>query len=490
MVAISLVPCIIAGGSGTRLWPVSRYTMPKPFIRLHDDETLLQKTLRRAAAVTASDTLLTVVNRELLFRFLDDYRALQLQKSCELVLEPFGRNTAAAVLLCALRIRELRGGQAQLLILPADHLIQDEQAFAKAVNQAQTLAREGYLVTFGLHPEYPETGFGYIRTGEKLNSAGYQVAEFLEKPNLKLAQELIASGSCLWNSGMFCMSVDTLLSEAEQHLPDLLQKLEACWLQGRRGSGPGYQQVELDAESFAVVDDVSIDVALMERSDKVAVVPCRLGWSDIGSWQAVSSLAPADEQGNRIQGEVMLHDVHNCYIDSPSRLTAVVGVEGLMVVDTPDALLITHEDRSQEVKIIAERLKAKGHPAFLGHLTTVRPWGTYTVLKDSDGYKIKRIVVNPGASLSLQAHHHRSEHWIVVSGTAEVVNGEQRFLLRTNESTFIRIGEKHRLSNPGLIDLVLIEVQCGEYLGEDDIVRYEDAYGRGPCGGSAGCAPL
>ncbi len=478
----NLVPCIIAGGSGTRLWPVSRYTMPKPFIRLHDDETLLQKTLRRAAAVTDSGKLLTVVNRELLFRFLDDYRALQLQEDCELVLEPFGRNTAAAVLLCALRVRELCGGQAQLLVLPADHLIQDEPAFAEAVRRAQELAGQGYLVTFGLQPEYPETGFGYIRTGDALGEAGYQVAEFLEKPELELAQEFVASGSHLWNSGMFCMSVDTLLTEAERYVPSLLQSVEACWQQGQHASGQDYEQVELDAETFAMVEDVSIDIALMERSDRVAVVPCRLGWSDIGSWQAVSSLAPADEQGNRIQGEVILHDTRNCYIDSPSRLTAAVGVEGLMVVDTPDALLIAHEDRSQEVKVIAERLKEKGHPAFLGHLTTVRPWGTYTVLRDDDGYKIKRIVVKPGASLSLQAHHHRSEHWIVVSGTAEVVNGEHSFLLRTNESTFIRIGEKHRLSNPGLIELVLIEVQCGEYLGEDDIVRYEDVYGRDTSG--------
>lgn len=485
MLSSTVVPCIIAGGSGTRLWPVSRHAMPKPFIRLQDGQTLLQKTLLRAAGVTHSEALLTVVNRELLFRFLDDYRALEQQGQCELILEPFGRNTAAAVLLCALRVREMQGGPALLLVLPADHLIQDEQAFAEAVGRASELAQQGYLVTFGLQPEYAETGFGYIRTAEALGNAGHRVAEFTEKPDLATAQKFVAGGKHLWNSGMFCMSADTLLAEAAEHAPDLLRQVEASWAQVQRSSGTDHGQIELDADSFAAVGDVSIDVALMERSSRVAVVPCRLGWSDIGSWQAVSQLLPAGENGNRTQGEVMLHDVRNCYIDSPSRLTAAVGVEGLVVIDTPDALLIAREDRSQEVKVIAERLKAAEHPAFLGHLTSVRPWGTYTVLNDSDGYKIKRIVVRPGASLSLQAHHHRSEHWIVVSGTAEVVNGEHTFLLRTNESTFIRVGEKHRLSNPGLIELVLIEVQCGEYLGEDDIVRYEDVYGRNTPGTSS-----
>lgn len=480
-----LVPCIIAGGSGTRLWPVSRETMPKPFIRLPDGDTLLQKTIQRILPLANNGTLLTVLNRELVFRFLDDYRDLQVDLGLEMILEPFGRNTAAAALLSALRVRELHGEQALLLILPADHLIREEAAFLEAVEQAKQLAVQGHMVTFGLQPDYPETGYGYIKKGQDLSGTGFKVAEFLEKPALEDAERFVSSGDYFWNSGMFCMRADVLLEEAQRYAPDLLQEVEACWAGLERLTGLEHNQVELRGDQFAQVTDISIDVALMERSDKVAVVPCQLGWSDIGSWKAMCELTPATEDGNRIFGEVLLHDVQNCYIDSPSRLTAAVGVEDLIIVDTPDALLVAHEGRTQDVKVIANRLKDSNHAAYYGHVTTIRPWGVYTVLNESARYKIKRIVVKPQATLSLQSHHHRSEHWIVVSGAAQVVNGDESYLLSTNESTFIRAGEKHRLSNPGVIDLVLIEVQSGDYLGEDDIVRYDDIYGRTDSGDEA-----
>ena len=474
-----LIPCIIAGGSGSRLWPVSRETMPKPFMRLEDGQSLLQKTFLRVAGLSKQESVLTVINRELLFRLHDDYHAVNTDDlALELILEPFGRNTTAAVVLAALQVQSCWGDAAQILVLPADHLIEDQEAFEQAVQHASALAEQGYLVTFGLKPEYPETGYGYIEQGAAIGQDGYKVKRFVEKPDLATAEKYIADGGYLWNSGMFCMQVATLLSEIERHIPELLKLVQQSWLHARTLKDKKVTQLEVRATDFKNVPDLSIDVALMEKSDKVAVVPCKLGWSDIGSWQSVAELTSPDKEGNRIIGETILHDVSGCYIDTPSRLVAAIGVQDLVIIDTPDALLITDKSRSQDVKIISEQLKKKKHPAYIGHRTTVRPWGMYTELTTAGRYKIKSIVVKPKASLSLQAHYHRSEHWVVVSGTAEIVKNTETFLLNTNESTYISIGEKHRLSNPGLVDLVIIEVQCGEYLGEDDIIRYEDVYGR------------
>ena len=474
-----LIPCIIAGGSGSRLWPVSRETMPKPFMRLEDGQSFLQKTFLRVAALSSQSTVLTVVNRELLFRLHDDYSAVNTNNlALELILEPFGRNTAAAIVLSALQVQSHWGDSAQILVLPADHLIEKEQAFIKAVSQAREIAKQGFLVTFGLQPTFPETGYGYIEKGEELGDNGYKVQRFVEKPNLATAEAYLSSGRYLWNSGMFCMQASTLLLEVEQHNPELLELVRTSWLQARTLKDKKTTQLEINAEQFKRVPDLSIDVALMEKSNKVAVIPCELGWSDIGSWQSVSELTSPDLNENRIIGETILHDVKGCFIDSPSRLVAAIGIENLIIVDTPDALLITNKSRSQDVKTISEQLKKQQHPAYLGHRTTVRPWGMYTVLAAAGRYKIKSIVVKPKATLSLQAHHHRSEHWVVVSGVAEITKDSKKFLLHTNESTYISIGEKHRLSNPGIVDLVIIEVQCGEYLGEDDIIRYEDVYGR------------
>lgn len=476
----NLIPCIIAGGSGTRLWPVSREAMPKPFMRLPDGESLLQKTFKRAAGLPSVDRLLTVTNREVYFRTVDDYRQLNKGRiKLDFLLEPFGRNTAAAVAAAALHVSQLYGEDTQLLILPADHLIEDIQAFSYAVAQASELAEQGWLVTFGILPTKAETGFGYIEKGKALNDQSYQVARFVEKPDAATAQAYVDSGSHLWNAGMFCMRADAVLREFESYAPQVLNAVRACLAQSQSKEGSHELQIELDSESFEAVQDISIDYALMERSDKVAVVPCDLGWSDIGSWQALRELTKPDALGNQCNGQTVLHDVTNCYIDS-KRLVGAVGLDNLIIIDTPDALLVADGTRTQDVKLIAQELKRQGHDAYRLHRTVTRPWGTYTVLEEGKRFKIKRIVVRPQASLSLQMHHHRSEHWIVVSGMAQVTNGEREFKLDTNESTFIKPGHTHRLVNPGVIDLVMIEVQSGEYLGEDDIVRFTDIYGRVP----------
>jgi mannose-1-phosphate guanylyltransferase len=477
----TLIPCIIAGGAGTRLWPVSREAMPKPFMRLPDGESLLQKTFMRAIGLPDVERLLTVTNRELYFRTVDDYR--QLNKSrvkLDFILEPFGRNTAPAVAAAALHVARLYGEDAQLLILPADHLIADVTAFSQAVKAARELADEGWLVTFGILPSKAETGFGYIEKGQSLNPLSYQVARFVEKPDAVTAQAYLDGGLHLWNAGMFCMRADTLLREFAEHAPDVLAAVKACLEHSQSKEGNHELQIELGNDSFAKAPDISIDYALMERSRKVAVVPCQLGWSDIGSWQAVRELTPTDANGNQTNGETVLHDVTNCYIDSPKRLVGGIGLDDLIIIDTPDALLIADGKRSQDVKVIAQELKRQGHDAYRLHRTVTRPCCTYTVLEEGKRFKIKRIVVRPQASLSLQMHHHRSEHWIVVSGMAQVTNNDREFMLDTNESTFIKPGHTHRLVNPGVIDLVMIEVQSGEYLGEDDIVRFTDIYGRVP----------
>lgn len=480
----TLIPCIIAGGAGTRLWPVSREARPKPFMQLPDGESLLQKTFLRASRLPDVAQVLTVTNRDLLFSTQDEYRPVNpRQLALDYLLEPCGRNTAPAIAAAALHAQSHYGNSCQLLVLPADHLIQDEAAFARAVANARRLSAAGYLVTFGIQPTRAETGYGYIETGSALHDDGLQVSRFVEKPDAATAEQYLQGGRHLWNAGMFCLQVDLLLAELERCAPDVLAAVREAVEAAPALRGSGLCQRELPRDLFERAPDISIDYALMERSAKVAVVPCDIGWNDIGSWQTMRELLPSDQQGNQLNGEIILHDVSGCYIDSPDRLVGAVGVKDLIVIDTPDALLIADATRSQDVKHIVQELKKRGHDAYRLHRTVSRPWGTYTVLEEGPRFKIKRIEVRPGASLSLQMHHHRSEHWIVVSGMAKVTNGDQEFLLDTNQSTFIPAGHSHRLSNPGVIDLVMIEVQSGEYLGEDDIVRFEDIYGRTPAAG-------
>ncbi|OHX11289.1 mannose-1-phosphate guanylyltransferase/mannose-6-phosphate isomerase [Chromobacterium sphagni] len=484
MQTTELIPCIISGGAGTRLWPVSRQELPKPFIRMADKQSLLQKTFLRAARLPGVRRMMVITSQQVMFHTLAEYgevneRGLDL----EMLLEPVGRNTAPAIAAAVLDVLSRGDGRrVMLLVLPADHLLEDEVAFAEAVARAQALAEQGRLVTFGLKPSRPETGFGYIEQGEAVSQLGCRVARFIEKPDAATAASYLADGRFLWNSGMFCFAAETMRAELARHAPDVLASVAACLEVSPDLVGAGRRQRELDRDSFSRCADISIDYAVMERSSEVAVVPCELGWSDIGSWDSLAKEYPQDENGNASCGETLLHDTHNSFVQSCGRLVATLGVDNLLVIDTPDALLVADRTRSQEVRNIAAELKRRGHPAYLLHRTSQRPWGQYTVLEDSPHYKIKRIVVRAGASLSLQLHHHRSEHWIVVSGTALVINGEDEKLVHTNQSTFIPAGKRHRLANPGVIELVMIEVQSGDYLGEDDIVRFDDHYGRGPAG--------
>lgn len=468
-----MITTILCGGAGSRLWPVSRELHPKPFIRLADGQSLLQKAFLRGAQLPGVTEILTVTNRELFFKTEDEFREVNAAGvATSFILEPFGRNTAAAIAAAALLVAQKHGKDVIMLVLAADHLIADQQAFQQAVVKAAELAATGKLVAFGIQPDAPETGYGYIEAD------GNTVLRFVEKPSLQKAQEYLASGRFLWNSGMFCFTAGSMLQQMEQYCPQILSTTRACIEQSRSAEGKGITQLELDPDTFGSVPDDSIDYAVMEKSAQVAVVPCNIGWSDIGSWTALGDLVEPDANGNRIQGDTLLHSTHNCTIQSNDRLVGTVGVANLIIIDTPDAVLVADKSCAQDVKHIYAELKAKGHEAHKLHRTVHRPWGTYTVLEEGNGFKIKRIEVKSGASLSLQMHHHRSEHWIVVNGMARVINGDRELFVNTNESTYIPAGHKHRLENPGLLSLVMIEVQSGGYLGEDDIVRFDDMYGR------------
>jgi len=476
-----LIPVILSGGAGTRLWPVSREACPKPFMKLADGQSLLKKTFLRAAGLAGVDEILTITNREYYFKCKDEYEEVAMRASARptFLLEPVGRNTAPAIALGAMKIVAEHGPDALMLVLSADHLIEKLDLFASAVDLASHVAKGGALATFGIVPTGPESGFGYIECGDEVGHATVRsVSRFVEKPSQDVARQYLATGRYLWNSGMFCFKAGVVLSELATHAPQLYQAVLACWNATSERCDVNAGMVDINPAAFAHVPDISIDYALMERSGNVVVVPGDFDWSDIGSWNAVSDLVRPDEAGNRVVGEAILVDTENTYIQSEDRLIAAVGLEHLIVVDTPDALLVANRDRVQDVKKVVEQLKLQAHESYKLHRTVSRPWGSYTVLEEGVRFKIKRIVVKPGASLSLQMHHHRSEHWIVVCGMARVVNGERDVLVNTNESTFIPAGHRHRLENPGLIDLVMIEVQSGEYLGEDDIVRFEDNYGR------------
>jgi mannose-1-phosphate guanylyltransferase len=481
---MNIIPTILCGGAGSRLWPVSRELHPKPFIRLADNESFLQKSFIRGAILPNVTEVLTVTNRELLFKTKDDYREVnQTNTKTSFLLEPFGRNTAAAVALAALYVAKQHGEDAILLILTADHLIANQAAFQQAVTNASLIAQSGKIVTFGIQPHAPETGYGYIEANQgkplvsNQSTIGYEVARFVEKPNLATAQAYVDSGKFYWNSGMFCAKASTLVAELQRHAPDILNTAKACF-EASLKDNTDITQVEFEASTFANVPSNSIDYAVMEKSANVAVIPCDIGWNDIGAWDAMSTLTAADEDGNRVSGKAMLNNSKNCFIQSNSRLVATVGLENIIIVDTPDAVLVADRSQVQNVKDIYNRLKQEGNEAYKLHQTVHRPWGNYTILEEGERFKIKRIVVKPAQRLSLQMHHHRSEHWVVVSGMAKVTNGEKEFFVSPNESTFIPAGTAHRLENPGVLDLVMIEVQSGDYVGEDDIVRFNDSYGR------------
>jgi mannose-1-phosphate guanylyltransferase/mannose-6-phosphate isomerase len=475
-----LIPVILSGGAGTRLWPVSRSAYPKPFMRMADGQSLLYKTLDRALRLADGGRVLTVTGRNYYFLTRDAYaqHAGADLDHLPFLLEPAGRNTAPAIVLAALYICEHIGKDATLLVLPADHLIADADAFVADARRAQDLAQDGRLVTFGIRPTQPEIGFGYIRMGAAIaHSDGREIAAFVEKPDRAKAQAYLDSGDYVWNSGMFCFRADALLAAAAQTCPDVLAAARTCYASVVSAESP----VEFAREAFLAMPDISIDYAVMERAKNCAVVPATFDWSDIGSWKAVSELEASgepDAAGNRVVGSAIIIESRNCYIQGDKRVVAAVGVDDLIIIDTGDAVLVADRERAQQVKQVVEQLRETDHSAARFHQTVHRPWGSFTVLEDGTDCKVKRLTVKPGQVLSLQKHHRRSEHWTVVQGTAKVRVGDREFLLQRNESTFIPMGELHRLENPGSEDIHLIEVQCGDYFGEDDIVRLEDRYGR------------
>jgi mannose-1-phosphate guanylyltransferase/mannose-6-phosphate isomerase len=461
-------PIILAGGTGSRLWPLSRELYPKQLLCLTNNTSLLQTTLLRVAGLPGVLSPIIVVGEVHRYITLTQIEELAAFDDYTIILEPMGRNTAPATCAAALYCRE-RGEDVVLLVLPADHVVLQPEKFIEAVGRAAMLAQAGAVVTFGIEPTGPETGYGYIEQGE-----GAKISSFKEKPDQGVARQYLAAGNYLWNSGMFAFSVGTLLAEMEKYAPEMLALMREAVGKGVRDG----RFFRLDAVAMAACPSDSIDYVLMERTENGAVIAADLGWSDIGSWQALWDVLDKDDQGNVVQGDVLLEDTRNCLIRSQNVLVAAVGMEDTLVVETADAVLVAPLSRSQDVKKVVARLKAGARKEFSHHATVYRPWGSYTVLEELPRFQIKRISVNSKAKLSLQMHHHRHEHWVVVSGTALVVNGEKEILLHENQSIYIPAGTVHRLENPGVISLELIEVQIGSYLGEDDIVRFEDVYGR------------
>jgi mannose-1-phosphate guanylyltransferase/mannose-6-phosphate isomerase len=468
-----LTPVILSGGAGTRLWPLSRELYPKQLLPLVGQSTMLQSTASRLDGLEVAAPIV-VCNEEHRFVVAEQLRSSGNTPGA-IILEPVGRNTAPAIALAALQA--LRSGDPLLLVLPADHVIQDVRAFQAAVLVARNAAEAGRLVTFGVVPHSPETGYGYIRRGEPLAGAatgGHRIASFVEKPDAERAAQFLASGEYYWNSGMFLFRASRYMEELRRLAPDIAASCE-------RAMASVTQDLDftrINIAEFSACRCDSIDYAVMEKTDAAAMVPLAAGWSDVGSWAALRAALPTDENGNVCRGDVVLDDCSGSYVHAESRLVAAIGLRDHVVVETKDAVLVVPLEQAQHLKSLVGRIRQQGRTEHLLHRKVSRPWGSYDSIDNGERFQVKRLVVNPGATLSLQLHHHRAEHWIIVSGTARITRGEEVFLLEENQSTYIPVGTRHRIENPGKIPLHLIEVQSGSYLGEDDIVRFEDRYGR------------
>jgi mannose-1-phosphate guanylyltransferase len=463
---VSICPVIMAGGSGTRLWPLSRATHPKQFLTLHGEDTMLQATVKRLSGLDIQASI-TICNEE--HRFFVAEQLREIDKLGPIILEPVGRNTAPAIALAALTAKD----DPLLLVLAADHVMQDEDAFREAVIRAIPLAEAGKLVTFGIVPSAPHTGYGYIKRGKDIGE-GFEVDAFVEKPSSDVAQDYFSSGDYYWNSGMFLFRASNYLEELKKFRPDILEQCQESVLDVKTD----LDFLRIDKDMFESCPAESVDYAVMEKTAHAVVVPMDAGWSDIGSWSSLWDISEKDSEGNATHGDVILRETRNSYVRTDSKLVAVIGVDNLVVVSTKDALMVAHKDSVQDVKMITDSLRAQARSEWQLSREVYRPWGKYDSIDSGDRYQAKRITVKPGAKLSVQMHHHRAEHWVVVSGTALVTNGDKTFLLSENESTYIPIGVVHALENPGKVELELIEVQSGSYLGEDDIVRFDDVYGR------------
>lgn len=478
----SLIPVILCGGSGTRLWPLSREQYPKQLLPLlNNEDSLLQATARRMEGITDVQlgTTMVVCNEEYRFVIAEQLRVMN--NAASILLEPVGRNTAPALTLAALAVMQ-GGDDPILLVMPADHVITDTTAFHSVVHKSIKLAAEGAIITFGITPDSPETGYGYIQSGAAFEKDGFfYIERFVEKPDFDAAQSYLDAGSYLWNSGLFMMRASVWLSAIGYCRSDILMACQTAWNQNSvdgeflRVERLAFEQCPADSIDYAVMENITTDADSLPTG---IVIPFSAGWSDVGAWDSLWQILPKDNKGNVSRGDVLLHDCHGSLVIAENRLVACVGVEDMVVVETPDAVLVAHKDKTQDVKKIVASLKHEKRAEGQLHRKIFRPWGWYDCVDIGKHFQVKRIVVKPGASLSLQMHHHRAEHWIVVSGTAQVTRGDTKYLVSENESTFIPLGTRHRLENPGSVPLEIIEVQSGSYLGEDDIVRFEDVYGR------------
>jgi mannose-1-phosphate guanylyltransferase / mannose-6-phosphate isomerase len=469
-----LHPVILSGGIGSRLWPLSREHYPKQLLALVGEQTMLQSTITRLENIHNLAPPIIVCNEDHRFLVAEQLRCINVKPSA-ILLEPVGRNTAPAIALAALAALE-SDPDAVLLALPADHLIQKIEVFQEVINQAFSISNQELLITFGIVPTKPETGYGYIKAGEQINQQIHKVAQFVEKPNLETAIKYLESGNYFWNSGMFLFKAQTYLNELKQFEPQIFEICTRAF--DKLALDLNSDFVRVDEELFKQCISKSIDFAVMEKTTKAAIIPLDAGWSDIGAWTALWEVSKQDNNGNILQGDIFTENVNNCYLRSEYRLLATLGVENLIVVETADAVLVAHKDYAQHVKNVVDHLKRTKRREANLHRKVIRPWGSYESIDNEPRFQVKRITVNVGASLSLQMHHHRSEHWIIVKGTAKIIKGDEEFLLTENQSTYIPLGVKHRLENPGKIPLEIIEIQSGSYLGEDDIVRFEDHYGR------------
>ncbi|WOT06290.1 mannose-1-phosphate guanylyltransferase/mannose-6-phosphate isomerase [Shewanella youngdeokensis] len=468
---MKLTPVIMAGGSGTRLWPLSRSLFPKQFLALASNVSMLQQTVQRTAGLPSDDSIL-LCNDDHRFLVAEQLRALN-YKGARIMLEPAGRNTAPAIALAAFDIVATKQ-DSLMMVMAADHVIDNQKAFEQSVINAIELAIQDKLVTFGIVPNAPETGYGYIKRGHELQNTAFDVNAFVEKPDLETAQAYIDSGEYYWNSGMFMFKASVYLASLKEFSPAIYAACEQAYNEKTED----LDFIRAGKEAFLNSPDDSIDYAIMERTTDAVVVPMDAGWSDLGSWSALWEIDKKDDNQNAVNGDVVLHNTSGSLVHATNRLVTTVGLDDVIIVETKDAVLVAAKDQVQDVKEIVNKLKAEGRCEFKHHREVYRPWGKYDSIDNGERYQVKRITVKPGAKLSVQMHHHRAEHWIVVSGTAKVTNGDKDILLTENQSTYIPVGVIHALENPGKVDLELIEVQSGSYLGEDDIVRFEDRYGR------------
>ncbi|UCH79809.1 MAG: mannose-1-phosphate guanylyltransferase/mannose-6-phosphate isomerase [Nitrospiraceae bacterium] len=463
---LPVYPVLLAGGSGSRLWPISRELFPKQLVNLVGDDSLIQNTIKRLSPVLRPDDVRIVCGEDHFFEIGRHLEALHISSDDKVISEPCGRNTAPAILLAVLEILK-KEKDVIILIFPSDHVISDVEKFQKNLKTTITLANAEYIVTFGVKPDYPETGYGYIEGAKKIKGGARTIKRFIEKPDEKTAETYLRAGNFFWNSGMFAFKASIILREYRTHEPAMLKSMQNM-----------VSKNNVTLKNYEKLPDKSIDYAIMEHTKRGVVLPVDFGWSDIGSWKSLYDFLPKEEDDNVTEGDVILQNTRGCFIRGDNRLVVANDLENIVIVETPDTVFVSDLEKSKNVKAIVQDLKKQGRKEYKSHLTVYRPWGTYTILEESSMSKIKRIVVYPGAKLSLQMHYHRSEHWIVAQGTAKITNGDQVIILKENESTFVPKANRHRLENPGRIPLHIIEVQMGHYLEEDDIVRYDDDFGR------------